>query len=178
MVQITFVSSLKKVCSHKFLIFCVKNRYVLLYRLQGVKLGLKSVIFLCRIYLSMYFSPKNVFCFICWIFLFWHMNSTCLLSVTGEQKPKWQWYKDTTFPLEKSYLLKLTKCFWYKPSHSSSLIGCYNAIYVTLDKIQIRILIQPQNPNHYVYDSFFLYFLTSCFKWNKVASRQFYKTFV
>ena len=72
MVQITFVSSLKKVCSHKFLIFCVKNRYVLLYRLQGVKLGLKSVIFLCRIYLSMYFSPKNVFFYLLNFFILTH----------------------------------------------------------------------------------------------------------
>ena len=33
-------------------------------------------------------------------------------------------------------------------SFSSTLIDRYNAIYVTLDKIQIRRLVHPQKPNH------------------------------
>ena len=57
--------------------------------------------------------------------------------------------------------MKPYKCFWYKPSHSSSLIGCYNAIYVTLDKIQTRTLVHPYKLNHYVYDSIFCPYVLS-----------------
>ena len=124
--------------------------------------------FICRRCLNMYFSPKKVFCLIYWI-LFWHMNSTCLLSVTGEQKPPWQWCKDTLH-FHWKRVIKPDKCFWHKPSHSSSLIDCYNAIYVTLDKIQTRTTVYPHKPNHYVYDSFFLYFLFLCFKLKKKCS--------
>ena len=149
MVQITFVSS-KKVCYHKLLIFCVKNKTLCLtYRLQGDKLGLKSVIFLCRMYLSMYFSPKKVFCLICWIFFCfdtWIQHAFC--PSRGNKNPNGSDTKTLCISIGKELFIKTYKCFWYKPSHSSSLIDRYNAIYVTLDKIQIRRLVHPQKPNH------------------------------
>ena len=152
MVQITFVSS-KKVCYHKLLIFCVKNKTLCLtYRLQGDKLGLKSVIFLCRMYLSMYFSPKKVFCLICWIFFCfdtWIQHAFC--PSRGNKNPNGSDTKTLCISIGKELFIKTYKCFWYKPSHSSLLIGCYNAIYVTLDKIQTRTSVHPHKPNHYVY---------------------------
>ena len=143
-------------------------------------MGLKSVIFLCRMYLSMYFSPKKVFCLICWIFFCfdtWIQHAFC--PSRGNKNPNGSDTKTLCISIGKELFIKTYKCFWYKPSHSSSLIGCYNTIYVTLDKIQTRASVHPhRKPNHYVYDSFFLYFLSLCFKWKKVASRQFYIIFV
>ena len=159
MVQITFVSS-KKVCYHKLLIFCVKNKTLCLtYRLQGDKLGLKSVIFLCRMYLSMYFSPKKVFCLICWIFFCfdtWIQHAFC--PSWGNKSPYGSDAKTLFISIGKELFIRTHKRFWHKPSHSSSLIGCYNAVCVTLDKILTRTAFHPHEPNHYVYDSFFLYF--------------------
>ena len=54
--------------------------------------------------------------------------------------------RHSVFPLEKSYLLKLTNV-----SGTSLLILLHcNAIYVTLDRIQIRTLVHAHKPNHYV----------------------------
>ena len=36
--------------------------------------------------------------------------------------------RQSSFPVEKNYLFSL-KGFWSKPTHSSSLVGYYNAIY-------------------------------------------------
>ena len=173
MIQITFVSSLKKVCSHKLLIFYIKNRSCLTYRLQGVKLGLKPVIFLCRMYLSMYFLPKRFFVLSAEFFsvFTWIQHVFCLSQ--GNKNPYGSDTKTLCISIVKEFIIKTYKSFRHKPSLSSSLIGCCNAMYVTLDKIQIRTLVHPQKPNHYVYDS-----LSLCFKWKKVASRQFYIIFV
>ena len=142
-------------------------------------MGLKSVIFLCRMYLSMYFSPKKVFCLICWIFFCfdtWIQHAFC--PSRGNKNPNGSDTKTLCISIGKELFIKTYKCFWYKPSRSSSLIDRYNAIYVTLDKIQIRRLVHPQKPNNYVYDSFLLYFLSYVLSEKKVASRQFYIIFV
>ena len=138
-----------------------------------------SVIFLCRMCLSICFLPKKVLCLIYWIFFCfdtWIQLAFC--PSRGNKNPH---DGDTsTFHCKKSSIVKelLKPTNVYKPSHSSSLIGCYNAIYVTLDQIQTRTLVHPHKPNHYVYDSFCLYFLSLSFKWKKVVSWQFYITFV
>ena len=142
-------------------------------------MGLKSVIFLCRMNLSMYFSPKKVFGLICWIFFSsdtWIQHAFCLSW--GNKNPYGSDTKTLCISIGKEFFIKTYKCFWYKPSHFSPLIGCYNAIYVTLDKIQTRTLVHPQKPNHYVCNSFLLYFLSLCFKLKRVASKQFYIVFV
>ena len=131
-------------------------------------MGVKSVIFLCRIYLSMNFSPKKVFCLICGIFFCfdtWIQYAFC--PSWGNKNPNGSDTKTLCIFTGKELFIKTYKCFSYKPSHSSSLMACYNAIYVTLDKIQIKRLVHPQKHNHYVYNSFLLYFLSLCFKWKK-----------
>ena len=115
--------------------------------------------FLCRMYISMHFSPKKVFCLICWVFFYFDtsIQHACCPS---------QWNKNlhgsdtkaVCISIGKELFIKTYKCFWYKSSHSSSLIDCYNAIYVTLDKIQTRTSAHPHKPNHYVYNSFFCIF--------------------
>ena len=141
-------------------------------------MGLKSVVFLCRMYLSMYFSPKKVFCLIAEFFCFdtWIQHAFC--PSRGNKNPYGSYTTTLCISIGKELFIRTYKCSWYKPSHFSSLIGCYNAIYVTLDKIQTRTSAHPRKPNHYVYDSFFLHFLSLCFKWKKVASWQFYIIFV
>ena len=141
-------------------------------------MGLKSGIFLYRMYLNMYFSPKKVFCLIYWIFFCfetWIHHAFC--PSRGSKNHMAVITKTLCISIGKDLFIKTYKCFWYKPSHSSSLIGCYNAIYVTLDKIQTRTSVHPHKLNHFVYDSFFV-FLSLCFKWKKVASKQFYINFV
>ena len=141
-------------------------------------MGLKSVIFLCRMYLSMYFLPKNFFVlsaeFLC--FETWVRHAFC--PSQGNKNPYGSDTKTLCISIGKDLFIKTYKCFWYKLSHSSSFIGCYDAIYVTMNRIQTRTSVHPHKPNHYVYDSFFLYFLPLCFKWKKVASKEFYITFV
>ena len=91
--------------------------------------------FLCRMCLSMYFSPKKVLCLIYWIgFCFdtWIQHAFC--PSRGNKKPYGSDAKTLRISIEKELFIKPWKCFWCKPSHSSSLTGCYNA-YVTLDKI-------------------------------------------
>ena len=103
--------------------------------------------FLCRMCVSMYFSPDKVLCLIYWIFFCfdtWIQHTFC--PSWGNENPYGSDTKTLCISIGKELFMKPYKCFWYKPSHSSSLIGCYNAIYVTLDKIQIRRLVQPQNP--------------------------------
>ena len=129
--------------------------------------------------LSMYVSPKKVLCLIYWIgFCFdtWIQHAFC--PSRGNKNPNCSDTKTLCISIGKELFIKTYKCFWYKPSHSSSLIDRYNAIYVTLDKIQIRRLVHPQKPNNYVYDSFLLYFLSYVLSEKKVASRQFYIIFV
>ena len=87
------------------------------------------IIFLCRMYLSMYFSPKKVFCLICWIFFCfgtWIQDAFC--PSRGNKNPHGSDAKTLCISIGKELFIKPYKCFWYKPSHSSSLIGCYNAI--------------------------------------------------
>ena len=103
--------------------------------------------FLCRMCVSMYFSPDKVLCLIYWIFFCfdtWIQRAFC--PSRGNKNPYGKNTKTLRISIGKELFIKALKCFWCKPSHSSSLIGCYNAIYVTLDKIQIRRLVQPQNP--------------------------------
>ena len=129
--------------------------------------------------LSMYVSPKKVLCLIYWIgFCFdtWIQHAFC--PSRGNKNPNGSDTKTLCISIGKELFIKTYKCFWYKPSRSSSLIDRYNAIYVTLDKIQIRRLVHPQKPNNYVYDSFLLYFLSYVLSEKKVASRQFYIIFV
>ena len=47
-----------------FVYFTSKYTLCLTFRLQGVKLGLKPVMFFCRMCLSMNFSAKKVLCLI------------------------------------------------------------------------------------------------------------------
>ena len=127
MVQITFISSLKKVSCLKLLIFCVKNRHCITFRLQEVKLGLKSVIFLCRLYLSMYFWPKKVLCCIyCFFSCFdtWIQHAFCLSQ--GNKSPFGSDTKTLCICIGKELFIKPQKCFWYKPIYSSNrLLLCY-----------------------------------------------------
>ena len=99
-------------------------------------MGLKSVVFLCRMYLSMYFSPKKVFCLIAEFFCFdtWIQHAFC--PSRGNKNPYGSYTTTLCISIGKELFIRTYKCSWYKPSHFSSLIGCYNAIYVTLDKIQ------------------------------------------
>ena len=100
-------------------------------------MGLESVMFLCRMCLSMYFSLKKVLCLIYWIgFCFdtWIQHAFC--PSRGNKKPYGSDRKTLRISIGKELFIKPWKCLWYKPSHSSSLIGRYNAIYVTLDKIR------------------------------------------
>ena len=41
--------------------------------------------------------------------------------------------RQSAFLIIKSYLFHRKNVFWYKPTHSCSLIGCCNAIYLTLE---------------------------------------------
>ena len=136
--------------------------------------------FLCRMCVSMYFSPENVLCLIYWIFFCF--DTWIQHAFFPSRRNKNPYDKDTKtlrISIGKELFIKLLKCFWCKPSHSSSLIGCYNAIYVTVNKIQTRTLAHPYKSNQYVCHSFFLYFLSSlCFKWKKVVSWQFHIIFV
>ena len=127
-------------------------------------MGLKSVIFLRRMYLSMYFSPKKVFCLICWIFFcFDTWIQHAFWPSRGNKNSCGSDTKTLCIFIGKELFIKTYKWFWYNPSHSSSLVGCYNAIYVTLDKIQTRTSTHPRKPNHYVYDSFFFAFFVLMF---------------
>ena len=117
---------MKNVCCHKLLIFCVKNRNCLTFRLQGVKLGLKSVMFLCRTCLSMYFSPKKVLCLIYWIFYVLTHELNLAFVRHGGTKAPMTVIQRHCISIGKELFIKPCKCFWYKPSHSSSLISCYS----------------------------------------------------
>ena len=142
-------------------------------------MGLKLVMFLCRMCLSMYFPPKKVLCLIYWIFFCfdtWIQHNFC--PSRGNKNPYSSDTKTLCISIGKKLFIKPYKRLWYKPSHSPSLIGCYNAIYVTLNKMQTWTSFHPCKPNHCVHDSFFLYFLSLCFKSKKVASWQFYTIFI
>ena len=78
------------------------------FRLQGVKLGLKYVMFLCRMCLSMYFSPKKILCLIYIIFsvLTFEFNMS-LVRHGGTKTPMAMTQRHSAFPLERSYLLNL-----------------------------------------------------------------------
>ena len=123
---------------------------IMSYRLQGVKLGLKSVMFLCRMYLGMYFSLKRFFVWSAEFFSVLTHEFNMLFVRHGGTKTHMAVIQRLCISIGKELFIKTYKCFWYKPSHSSLLIGCYNAIYVTLDKIQTRTLAHPCKPNHYV----------------------------
>ena len=131
-------------------------------------MGLKSVIFLCRMYLSIHFSPKRIFVLSADFFYFdkWIQHAFC--PSRGNKNSYGSNTKTPCISIGKDLFIKTYKCFLYLPYHSFSLRGCYNAIYVTLDKIQTRTSVHPYKPNHYVNDSFFSYFLSLCFKWKKV----------
>ena len=139
---------------------------------------LKLVMFLCRLCLSMYFSPKKFYVWSTEFFSVLSHEFIIFCPSRGNKNPYGSDTKTLCISIEKELFIKPYKCFWYKPSHSSSLVGCYNAIYVTLDKIQTRKSVHPHKPNHYVHDSFFLHFLSLCFRWKKVASWQFCIIFV
>ena len=58
------------------------------------KIGTKVChVSLQNVYKYAFFTKKGFLFNLLNFFLFWHINSTFLLSVTGEQKPTWQWYK-------------------------------------------------------------------------------------
>ena len=108
-----------------------------------------------------FFNKKGFMFYLLNFFLFWHVNSTCLLSVTGEQKLLWQWHKDTLHFQWKSIIYSIFKRFLvqaYSFFFISRLLQCY--LLLALDKMQSRTYTDPLKPNHYVYDSFFLYILS------------------
>ena len=131
---------------------------------SGSQIGTKvCYISLQNVSKYVFFTKKGFLSYLPNSFLFSH-EFNMSLSVTGNKNPYGSDTKTLCISIVKEFIIKTYKSFWYKPSRSSSLIGCYNAMYVTLDKIQIRTLVHPQKPDHYLYNSFLLYFLSLCFK--------------
>ena len=108
MVQKTFVSSLKKFAPINYWYFVLKVEICLTYRLQGVKLGLKSVIYLCRIYLSIFHQQKFFVLSAEFFSVLTHEFNMPFVRHGGTKTQMAVIQRHSAFPLEKSYLLKLT----------------------------------------------------------------------
>ena len=100
--------------------------------------------------------------------VFTHEINMPFVGHRGTKTPMTVTQKHSAFALEKSHLLNLKNVSG--TTLFILLIGCYYAIYLTLDKIQTRTLVHPHKLNHYVYDGFFLYFLSLCFQYFSLIS--------
>ena len=168
----TFCLLLEKVCSHKLLILRVKKRHSVLH---SVLLGLKLYFSLDCVQICIFRQKKFYFISMTFFPVFVHeLNMLFVHHLSWANKnPYSSDTKALCISIEKELFNKSKKCFWCKPFQSPLLIESYHAIYLTLDKIQNRTSVHPGKPNHYVYNSFFFYFLSLCFQLKKLLNDSF-----